>query len=215
MLFRSLLAQQVLGRHTIHGERGAIRVEDDDVELLLPALGRPPTAFERWNGDTVLGANGRILRCSACGAAGGGTGAASPNPPRTSVSGSGGFGGGDGVTIGDAVNQLYSGGGLGAGAGGHAQPLRRMRMARGGQRCRHAAEPLGPLVLHSVTHANTCPRLVSSARPTRETGGRPSTPLMKPPVSTSASRSMPVWMPMPCSMNTTSSVATLPVAPLA
>ena len=49
----------------------------------------------------------------------------------------------------------------------------------------------------------------------REEVDRPSAAQMKAPASTSASRSMPVSMPMPCNMNTTSSVATLPVAPLA
>ena len=49
----------------------------------------------------------------------------------------------------------------------------------------------------------------------REFGLRLRKLLMYSPASTSRSRSMPVSMPMPCSMKTTSSVATLPVAPLA
>jgi hypothetical protein len=58
-------------------------------------------------------------------------------------------------------------------------------------------------------------RLLSVAVATREPDLRCKKSLMKAPASTSLSKSMPVSMPMPCSMYTTSSVATLPVAPLA
>ena len=58
-------------------------------------------------------------------------------------------------------------------------------------------------------------RLLNKARATREAVWRPKASLMNTPASTRRSRSMPVSIPMPCSMYTTSSVATLPVAPLA
>jgi hypothetical protein len=58
-------------------------------------------------------------------------------------------------------------------------------------------------------------RLASRARATREPLGRPRCPLMNAPASTKAARSMPVSMPSPCNKKTTSSVATLPVAPWA
>ena len=51
--------------------------------------------------------------------------------------------------------------------------------------------------------------------PTRDAGGRPSASEMNFPASTSRSRSIPVSMPSPRSRYTTSSVATLPVAPFA
>ena len=53
------------------------------------------------------------------------------------------------------------------------------------------------------------------ARPTRLPVSRPRQPASQRPVSASASRSMPVCMPMPCSIYTTSSLATLPLAPCA
>ena len=58
-------------------------------------------------------------------------------------------------------------------------------------------------------------RLFMTARDTRELGLRPKASLMNTPASINLSRSMPVSMPMPCIMYTTSSVATFPVAPLA
>ena len=58
-------------------------------------------------------------------------------------------------------------------------------------------------------------RFASSAFAERDTGFRPSTPEMKAAASTSPSSEIPVSMSRPWSMNSTSSVATLPVAPLA
>ena len=58
-------------------------------------------------------------------------------------------------------------------------------------------------------------RFASSAFAERDTGFLPSTPEMKAAASTSPSSEIPVSMPSPSSMNSTSSVATLPVAPLA
>jgi hypothetical protein len=57
--------------------------------------------------------------------------------------------------------------------------------------------------------------LAASARPAREAGSLPRTPQIHCPMPTRRSRSTPVSMPMPWSMYTTSSVATLPVAPRA
>jgi hypothetical protein len=57
--------------------------------------------------------------------------------------------------------------------------------------------------------------LANTAFPTRDTGLRPSTSEMKAAASTSLSMSTPVSMPSPLSMKSTSSVPTLPVAPLA
>src|SRR5690606_7970767 len=58
-------------------------------------------------------------------------------------------------------------------------------------------------------------RLLCRAFATREPLGRPRILLMRCPAATSKSRSIPVSMPKPLSMYTTSSLATLPVAPLA
>ena len=58
-------------------------------------------------------------------------------------------------------------------------------------------------------------RLFNTARATKELGWRPKAWLIKAPASINASKSIPVSMPMSCIMYTTSSVATLPVAPLA
>ena len=58
-------------------------------------------------------------------------------------------------------------------------------------------------------------RLFNTAVAARDPVLRPSASLMYTPASISLSRSMPVSMSMPCSMYTTSSVAALPVAPLA
>jgi len=58
-------------------------------------------------------------------------------------------------------------------------------------------------------------RLAASALPARLTALRPRCCEMNWPASTTRSRSMPVAIPSPCIMYNTSSVATLPVAPLA
>jgi hypothetical protein len=63
--------------------------------------------------------------------------------------------------------------------------------------------------------AHHAARLFRIAVAAREFGLRSRKPLMNAPASTSKSRSMLVSTPMPCNMNTTSSDATLPVAPLA
>ena len=55
----------------------------------------------------------------------------------------------------------------------------------------------------------------ASARPTLLPVWRPNFPASQRPVAASASRSMPVSMPMPCSIYTRSSLATLPLAPRA
>src|SRR6267143_4986916 len=57
--------------------------------------------------------------------------------------------------------------------------------------------------------------LAAMARPALEDGAFFSTPQIHSPISTSRSRSTPVLTPSPCSMYTTSSVATLPEAPTA
>src|SRR5580765_6835671 len=57
--------------------------------------------------------------------------------------------------------------------------------------------------------------LAESARATRDSVGRPSTPQMKSPAAISFAMSTPVSMPRPSSMYSTSSLATLPVAPFA
>ena len=58
-------------------------------------------------------------------------------------------------------------------------------------------------------------RLASKALPDRDTGFLPSTPEMNAAASTTPSSETPVSMPRPSSRNSTSSVATLPVAPFA
>lgn len=54
-----------------------------------------------------------------------------------------------------------------------------------------------------------------NARPTDDAVARPSALEMNAPVSTSAGRSMPVCIPRPRNRYTTSSLATLPLAPFA
>src|SRR5574344_611039 len=76
----------------------------------------------------------------------------------------------------------------------------------------HACKTGGPAAYRLATYPR---RLASTARATREPLGRPRKSLMNWPASISLSKSMPVSMPMPCSMNTTSSFATFPVAPFA
>ncbi|QJQ06359.1 sel1 repeat family protein [Undibacterium piscinae] len=58
-------------------------------------------------------------------------------------------------------------------------------------------------------------RLAANALPARLTALRPRWLEINWPASTTASKSIPVCMPSPCSRNSTSSVATFPVAPLA
>src|SRR5260221_54075 len=53
------------------------------------------------------------------------------------------------------------------------------------------------------------------ALPASEWVAFPKTPQIQSPISTRRSRSTPVLMPRPCSIYTTSSVATLPEAPAA
>src|SRR6266513_1876337 len=65
------------------------------------------------------------------------------------------------------------------------------------------------------TGALQCFLLAAMARPALEDGSLFRTPQIHCPISTSRSRSTPVLMPSPCSMYTTSSVATLPEAPAA
>src|SRR5438128_7656542 len=65
------------------------------------------------------------------------------------------------------------------------------------------------------TGALQCFLLAAIARPALEDGSLFRTPQIHCPISTSRSRSTPVLMPRPCSMYTTSSVATLPEAPAA
>src|SRR5690606_20871000 len=102
------------------------------------------------------------------------------------------------------------------GARGVVQHPRRVGMARIAQRARHALHAFGEGCQFSSAHASRHPaRLLRIAVAAREFGLRPRKSLMNLPASTSLSRSMPVSTPMPCSMNTTSSVATLPVAPFA
>ena len=72
-----------------------------------------------------------------------------------------------------------------------------VQVDRGGS-CSHC----GPIVTHGAFSQVT----------TREGLGRPSTPAIQRLVSTSAPRSTPVSMPRPCSIQTRSSVARLPVA---
>src|SRR3546814_10006885 len=66
-----------------------------------------------------------------------------------------------------------------------------------------------------IAHADSPPSLPAMARPTLLPLSRPSSVDSQRPVAASASRSTPVRMPMPCSMYSTSSLATLPLAPLA
>src|SRR6187397_1243099 len=66
---------------------------------------------------------------------------------------------------------------------------------------------------HVVYHAAFV--LAESARATRDSVGRPSTPQMKSPAAISFAMSTPVSIPRPSSMYSTSSLATLPVAPFA
>lgn len=73
----------------------------------------------------------------------------------------------------------------------------------------------GAVTLHPHvcdTHMTYC---ALRARATRDPLSRPSTLLIRWPAAISWPRSMPVSMPSPCSRYTTSSVAILPVAPLA
>src|SRR2546428_13069426 len=65
------------------------------------------------------------------------------------------------------------------------------------------------------TGALQCFLLAAMARPALEDGSLFRTSQIHCPISTSRSRSTPVLMPRPCSMYTTSSVATLPEAPAA
>ncbi len=68
-------------------------------------------------------------------------------------------------------------------------------------------------------HPHVCDTRVTycalRARATRDPLSRPSTLLMRWPAAISRPRSMPVSIPSPCSRYTTSSLAMLPVAPLA
>src|SRR3546814_9232713 len=66
-----------------------------------------------------------------------------------------------------------------------------------------------------IAHADSPPSLPVMARPTLLPLSRPSSADSQCPVAASAARSTPVCMPMPCSMYSTSSLATLPLAPLA
>src|SRR5438034_5959628 len=96
-------------------------------------------------------------------------------------------------------------------ARGDVEVLRRMRVMQRGQQLGHAAKAFGTIV-QRLAHAA---RFANKALPDRDTGLRPSRFEMNAAASTSLSMSMPVSMPRPLNMNSTSSVATLPVAPFA
>lgn len=74
---------------------------------------------------------------------------------------------------------------------------------------------VGPVTLHPHVCDTRVTYCALRARATRDPLPRPSTSLMRWPAAISRSRSIPVAMPSPCSRYTTSSVAMLPVAPLA
>src|SRR5688572_6404277 len=79
-----------------------------------------------------------------------------------------------------------------------------------------AADARVALGVHDADlHAGRLHAFADSALLTLEEGSRPSTPQIHCPMPTSLPRSTPVSTPRPCSMYTTSSVATLPEAPLA
>jgi hypothetical protein len=104
---------------------------------------------------------------------------------------------------------------------GDVQPQRRVRVAAVGQRARHALEALGPRrrsgvgwlmsgVMRLDRHAALGQQRRPRATPAAAQHAADEGPGIDQRVQVHAG-----VMPMPCSMNTTSSVATLPVAPLA
>src|SRR2546427_7636577 len=91
-------------------------------------------------------------------------------------------------------------------ARGAVQHARALAVAGLLQEGSHALHAFGKMVefrsahAHTASHADALARLVSSALATRDCVGRPRWSLMNWPASISLSRSMPVSMPMPCSM---------------
>ena len=92
------------------------------------------------------------------------------------------------------------------------------RSSRGGAAARRRGRPRGPAGNRTIGARSLFGRWrrcqsTGPARSTWEPSGRPSTSCAAREASISAGRSIPVSTPISCSIETTSSVATLPVAP--